>query len=203
VKRAIEKLKAEMKQAKEPKAKPISILEPTSKDEIEVFRMGSLYGTLMTVNAVFSVAAVRKNNICKTHLLQFPVHAWGYSLGVDPTLLVFPASFSILWFFYSWKKANRTIYSVKLLEGHQKVEFTPYSFWGTQKRPFLIERSNISVVLDTPKSERAKRNMMEVRGTVQGTKLQKTTRYIIERWKGEVKDRSLFKMLFVFDDETL
>jgi hypothetical protein len=59
VKRAIEKLRSEMKQAKEPKSKAYNLApEITSKREAEVFKMGSLYGTLLGVNAVFSVAAV-------------------------------------------------------------------------------------------------------------------------------------------------
>eukprot|EP01127_Copromyxa_protea_P014231 TRINITY_DN3921_c0_g1_i1.p1 TRINITY_DN3921_c0_g1~~TRINITY_DN3921_c0_g1_i1.p1 ORF type:complete len:154 (-),score=29.97 TRINITY_DN3921_c0_g1_i1:86-547(-) len=152
--------------------------------------MGSLYGNLLTVNAVFSLAA-------------FPVHYWGWATGVDPFLLVFPASFSTLWLYYSWKKANRTICKVNLLEGHQDVQFFPYTFFGTAGKPFVIHRSKFSVVLDAEAADRAKRNQIDIIGEVQGTKLKKHTRYLIERWKGEVKDSSLYKLLFVFDNEKL
>lgn len=103
--------------------------------------------------------------------------------------------------------------TVKLLEGHREVEITPYSFWGGALSPLVVDRSNISVVLDAPKSDRAKRNQIDIQvsifvpntysfqGTFGSTKLKTTKRYLIERWKGHVKDENLYKLLFVFDND--
>lgn len=80
------------------------------------------------------------------------------------------------------------------------VELTPYSFWGGSRKPLVVERSKVSVILDAPKSDRAKRNQLDIQGTFEATGHKRNTRYLLERWKGNVKDRGLFRLLFVFDN---
>lgn len=80
------------------------------------------------------------------------------------------------------------------------VELTPYSFWGGSLAPLQVERSKISVVLDAPKSERAKRNQIDIQSSFHSTKLKKTTRYIIERAQGKVLNKHLWRLLFVYDE---
>jgi hypothetical protein len=74
-------------------------------------------------------------------MVQFPVHAWGFMTLPDTTLLMFPFAFSLMWLFYSMKRANSTIRELKLLEGHEKLKVRTFSLWGGSKeREILVEQ---------------------------------------------------------------
>jgi len=84
------------------------------------------------------------------------------------------------------------------LEGHKQIELTPYSFFGTAGTPFVVNRSDVHVLLDMPKVDREKRNHIEVafESAIPGIKRKK--RYVIEREQGVISDKRLWRSLFVF-----
>jgi len=89
LRKSVERLEAEMRARIHNKIET----EKTQlvKEEANVFKVP--FGKLQALSAVFSLAA-------------FPVHIWGYTLNIDPFLLIFPFSFSVLWLAYSHKKSN-------------------------------------------------------------------------------------------------
>lgn len=89
-------------------------------------------GRFHKFNALFSLAA-------------FPVHAWGYFVLPDTTLLAFPLAFSMLWVFYSMKRAETTVTQLELLEGHQQLRIQSFSFFGGIKNT-IVDRLKVSPV---------------------------------------------------------
>jgi len=184
LRRSVEKLQEDLRARKNAKDRlGITETQQVTKAETTVFDMP--FGKLQALNALFSVAA-------------FPIHIWGYSLNIDPFLLVFPFSFSVLWLAYSHKKATRTIKHIKALDGHKQLELTPYSFFGTTGKPFVVDKSDVHVILDMPKVDRDKRNHIDVALETALPGIKKKRRYVIEREQGERPDQRLWKVLFVF-----
>jgi hypothetical protein len=184
LRRSVEKLQEDLRARKNAKDRlGIADTQQVTKAETTVFDMP--FGKLQALNAVFSFAA-------------FPIHIWGYSLNIDPFLLVFPFSFSVLWLAYSHKKATRTIKHIRALEGHKQLELTPYSFFGTTGKPFVVDKSDVHVVLDMPKVDRDKRNHIDVALETALPGIKKKRRYVIEREQGVRPDQRLWKVLFVF-----
>lgn len=97
-------------------AKPVSQTKPKSKysnklfDQVKSKNLGKLKkepdaivyelkkdtGTSIMANTLFTLAA-------------FPVHAWGFMTLTDKHLLFFPLAFSIMWLYYSIKKAHSRV----------------------------------------------------------------------------------------------
>jgi len=150
LRKSVEKLQQDLRARKNAKdTLGITNIPQVTKEATTVFEMKPSFGRMQALNAIFSLAA-------------FPVHIWGYSLNIDPFLLVFPFSFSVLWLAYSHKKASRSIKTVRALEGHKQLELTPYSFFGTAGKPFVVDKSDVHVILDMPKVDRDRRNHIDI-----------------------------------------
>jgi hypothetical protein len=54
---------------------------------------------------------------------------------------MFPFAFSVMWLYYSVKRANTTVRELKLLEGHEQLKVTTFTLWGSsQERVVGVEQ---------------------------------------------------------------
>jgi len=79
-------------------------------------------------------AVLRARLNAAVSLLAFPVHAWGFWLGLSPLLLAWPLIFSSLWLYYSVLTARRNVAALHFTTGWHSFDVDTLSFWGTPTR---------------------------------------------------------------------
>lgn len=84
------------------------------------------------VNAVMSLGA-------------FPVHVWGFFVLPDTSLLLYPVAFSLMWVWYSYRKATRTVTALELLPGHRSLRIQTFSFFGFKTHQ-TVDRMQVAPV---------------------------------------------------------
>eukprot|EP01122_Echinamoeba_exundans_P009203 TRINITY_DN3197_c0_g1_i1.p1 TRINITY_DN3197_c0_g1~~TRINITY_DN3197_c0_g1_i1.p1 ORF type:complete len:279 (+),score=35.41 TRINITY_DN3197_c0_g1_i1:1119-1955(+) len=75
----------------------------------------------------------------------FPVHAWGFYVLPDTSLLLYPVAFSLMWIWYSHRKATGTVTALELIAGHRQLRIETFDFFG-RKKSQIVDRLMVAPV---------------------------------------------------------
>jgi hypothetical protein len=75
----------------------------------------------------------------------FPVHAWGFYVLPDTSLLYYPVAFSLMWIYYSHRKATGTVTALEMLPGHRQLRIETFDFFGRRKSQ-VVDRLMVAPV---------------------------------------------------------
>lgn len=75
----------------------------------------------------------------------FPVHAWGFYVLPDTTMLLYPVAFSLMYLWYSHRRATSSLTAVELQTGHRELRLETYDFFG-RKRSRIVSRMLVAPI---------------------------------------------------------
>lgn len=151
--------------------------------EVRAWEQSRQRGVLVArVNAFFSLAA-------------FPVHVYGFMVGLNVWLLAWPALFSVCWLAYSVVRAQRTVTALTLLPG-ARVALSTRSFFGAEA---VALEAPLSALRVQPQTEtQRKRGIVYVdvfHNRASAATKAESTRYLVEVHSGHVLDPRAFKSI--------